>query len=453
MNYVGSIASAAWRTVQTMTAALRRTAKVTTKSDATNDVRAADVAVAYVSLVIPNTDRYYNQAVHYNGASYMREILAGLHRGGFSSVTALSARPMPAFPRGREVWVPIEQVEVDGAPVTFVPYVNVTPIKQIGIGVAVAVWLFVWAWRTRAIRKRVVLAFNLSVPPIAFVAVAARIARARLVAYVCDVNVPGHTVPDTALFRIDAWLQRQMLSQLDGLAVITDRIALDFAPGVDYLRLDVGLPREALKEVLSPIRPCENGSFVIAATGSLTGFNGFPEILKAFAGLSGDHYRLVIAGGGPLESDVRAAVAADGRIEYRGVLPYRELLRLHSQADVLVSLRITGALNTRYAFPSKTAEYFVSGVPVITTRTGHMAEEYDGCCVLLDGETPSDLTAAVRQVEAMTPSQRQDLGNRARSYMLNCKTWEAQTRRLVTYLVSVAGRPRAKRSDDPARRN
>jgi glycosyltransferase involved in cell wall biosynthesis len=388
-----------------------------------------------VSLLTPDTPEYQNIALRNNGRTYMREILLGFIRAGLSSVTAISARPVPSFPRSRTVWVRRRHCDIDGVALEMVPFLNVTPVKQPFIGVAVALSLFAWRWRTRHVKRHAVVAFNLSVPSIAWVTLAARCAGARLGAYVCDVNVPGDTVPDNLLYRADAWLHRRFIRKVDSLVVITDRIAQDFAPGMPFLRVDGGLPSELLSEPSIP--PRADDAFVIVATGSLQHFNGFPELLAAFSTLIGPNYRLHIAGYGPLESMVRKAVAEDPRIRYHGFLPYRELLRLHMRADVLVSLRITRTLDTQYAFPSKTMEYLASGVPVITTNIGHMKEEYGSLCVVVADESAEALADAIRAVAAMSPRERSDLGTNARAYMLTKKTWVIQSRRLVNHMLGL----------------
>ncbi len=52
-------------------------------------------------------------------------------------------------------------------------------------------------------------------------------------------------------------------------------------------------------------------------------------------------------------------------------------------ADVLIDMRLTEALNTKYSFPSKLMEYLASGTPVITTCTGHVEEEFADIAYLL----------------------------------------------------------------------
>ena len=95
---------------------------------------------------------------------------------------------------------------------------------------------------------------------------------------------------------------------------------------------------------------------------------------------------------------------------------------------------LRGRLTREYFFPSKLLEYLATGVPVISTCPGHVAEEFGHLAYLLREETPEALTRAIRGVAALDPGDRAELGRRARKYMAAHKTWDAQVRRILDYL-------------------
>ena len=162
----------------------------------------------------------------------------------------------------------------------------------------------------------------------------------------------------------------------------------------------------------SPPPSGEAVPFAVVSAGSLDEANGFLVLLEAFARLPGDGYRLRIAGRGPLESQVRAAAAKDPRIEYLGFLSFEEVQSLYRSADVLVNMRLTQAIDTRYFFPSKLMEYLASAVPVISTCTGAVEKEFGSFVYLLREETPQGLANAICTVAALAPSARADTGHR-----------------------------------------
>jgi glycosyltransferase involved in cell wall biosynthesis len=174
------------------------------------------------------------------------------------------------------------------------------------------------------------------------------------------------------------------------------------------------------------------------ATGFLSAYNGFREILAAFSQMKGSQYRLILAGRGPLEGEIVAATRTDPRIDFKGFLEIQDLLALHASADVLVSMRLTQSFKTAYAFPSKTFEYLLSGVPVVTTATGHMKDEYGSYCFVLEEESPQALAALLQRIERLAPAERECIGCAARQFIVDHKTWELQHRRIAEYVRSTA---------------
>lgn len=403
------------------------------------------IAIAYVSLAVPDTSEFRNLAMYNNVNTYMRNVLIGLRSDAFADVEAFSAVPVPSFPRSRRVIVPAQRLDLaPGITANSVPFVNITPLKQMSIGISMLWCLIRWGLRVKHNKQRVVFSFNISVPPLAFTLAAARVIRAKTIVYICDINILGrYTAPKNLLYRIDALLESWLLKFVDGCIVITDRIATDYLPGRPYIRMDGGVSTSLIEESgrLLAARRLDESQFIIVATGSLYGANGFRDILSAFSRLKGSQYRLVLAGRGPLEAEIASAAKRDPRIEFKGFLEIHDLLALHAKADVLVSMRVTQSHNTAYAFPSKTFEYLLSGVPVITTETGHMKAEYGQYCFILEEESPQALAALLQRIERLVPAERARIGRAARQFIIDHKTWEVQHRRIAEYVRTTATNP------------
>jgi glycosyltransferase involved in cell wall biosynthesis len=171
--------------------------------------------------------------------------------------------------------------------------------------------------------------------------------------------------------------------------------------------------------------------------GSLEPFNGVDLLLESLA-LLGSGVELTVAGAGSLEERVRSTAARDPRLRFLGMLPADELPAVYGRSDLLLNIRPTRDLTTRYYFPSKLIEYLASGCPTLSTCTGHVEEELGGFLFLLRDETPQGLASRVREIAATPAAERERLGRRARQYVLEEKSWEAQGRRLADYLRQVA---------------
>jgi glycosyltransferase involved in cell wall biosynthesis len=400
----------------------------------------SNVALIFVGAIVPEKPAFHTAAFSRSGQMYQREMLEGLGRAGLPASEIVSILPIPAYPKSDRLWVSACREEIiEGADVRLLPFLNLSPLKQIMIGFLTVMELLRWGWRNRRTANRVVLTYNLTVPPGLFTLLAARLIGAKSVVALCDIDVPGQTVPSGLIWRLNYRMQKWLIPRFDGHIVAAEAIALDFLANRPYVRVEGGISEQSVSftgEVTDPgvisARP-----FRVGYAGRIDETNGIPTLLKAFSLLEGDQYRLRIAGGGPLEREVREAAEKDSRIEYLGFISLSEVLQLYKDSDVLVSMRITKGLNTKYFFPGKMMEYLASGTPVITTCTGHTEEEFGEFAYLLRDETPQGLANLVEKVAGMESESRKLMGGAARRYISTFKTWDAQARKVARYLFNV----------------
>jgi glycosyltransferase involved in cell wall biosynthesis len=418
-----------------------------------------EIALAYVGAVVPDEPQFHTAAFNPSGQMYQQELLLGLKRAGMPASLILSVLPIPAYPNGARIWTRGGEAYLpEGLRVTFIPFINIILFKQITIGIATVLHLLFWRWRTRHAGFRLVYTYNLTVPPGLFTLFGARIIGAKAVVSLCDINVPGETAPLRWPWHLDYWLQRKLIPHFDGHVTVADAIAREFVPGRPYLRLEGGIRAEkpATDRDRSIVKESLGAAFVITAIGTLNEANGVPILLKTFSLLEGGRYRLCMAGRGPLEKLVREAAKADPRIEYLGFISSLEVLEIYKRSDVLVNMRVTGNLNTKYFFPGKMMEYFASGTPVITTCTGHTEEEFADFVFLLRDETPQGLAALIRHVASLDSGERRRVGEKARQYVALNKTWDIQAGKVARFIREVVLRidalptDQACSSQDPA---
>jgi glycosyltransferase involved in cell wall biosynthesis len=397
------------------------------------------IKLSYVGSVVPDAAEYHNQAFSRAGNMFQENLLAGLSASGIVLSLVLSCRPMPAFPRSRRILVHARRALLSsGIPVSMIPFLNVSPLKQLMVGVWVLFRLLWWGWKNRDAATRIVYTFNLTVPPALFTMCAARLIGARVVASVNDINEPGATVPRTWIWRLDFVLHKALLPRFDALVAVSSAIIDDFAPKVRSVRVEGGITPE-MADLCRDVGQREHDDFRVVFAGGMEAANGVEVMLQAISLLPGPRYRFVFAGGGPLAEVVQRAAAKDSRIEYRGLLKLSELLPIYRQADVLINMRLTKAMRTRYFFPSKLLEFLASGTPVISTCTGHVEEEFGKYLFLLRDETPGGVAEAIRVVDAAGADSRRRTGSAARAFMLVNKTWQAQAARVGALLETLVG--------------
>jgi glycosyltransferase involved in cell wall biosynthesis len=394
--------------------------------------------LAYIGCVVPDTPSFRNRAFSRAGNMFQSNLLDGLKAAGMEPSLVLSCRPLPAYPASRIVVASSARARLScGIPITLLPILNITPLKQVLLGFSVLLRLLCWGWKHRGASTRVVYTFNLTVPPAMFTLLAGRLIRAKAVASVNDINVPGETVPRTWTWRLDYYLHKLLLPCFDALVVVSRDIIDDFAPGVPHVRVEGGI----VPDMVAPVRPAQRDTFDVVFAGGMEAVNGVEPMLQAISRIKGDHYRFIFAGSGLLADVVRRAALEDPRIIYRGFLNLSELLPIYAQADVLINMRLTMNMRSRYFFPSKLMEFLASGTPVISTCTGHVEQEFGDLLFLLKDETPDGLANAIRQAEAVGRKERVRIGRKAREYMLQHKTWRAQAGRVSALLTSLASAP------------
>jgi glycosyltransferase involved in cell wall biosynthesis len=179
-------------------------------------------------------------------------------------------------------------------------------------------------------------------------------------------------------------------------------------------------------------------SFVMVLAGSLTRTNGIEMALEAMTNITDHRVRLFVAGRGPLVDSVLAASRRDTRIKYVGFLSLQEVLKLYREADLLLNLRLTRALHTRYFFPSKLMELLASGTPVLSTCPAHVREEFSEIAYLLEEETSGTLASQICDIVKEIPSQRQARGQRAQALIREQKSWSVQGRRIANFIRRIA---------------
>jgi len=394
------------------------------------------IQLAFVGSVFPDEERYRTLAFSRAGVSFQRNLLNAMKDSGIDPSRVFSILQCPSFPRYGKIWIRGSKVMIpQEINVTLLSFINITPVKQLMIGCSIFFRLTVWGMRNWKIPHKVILTYNLSVPPGLFTYWAGRLVKAKVVASLNDINVPGETVPNRLLYRMDFWLQRKLIPRLDGRIVVSDSIAEDFGGSPNDLRLEGGISDETVRlfakaQEGGPV----SGRFRMTFAGRLDETNGIPLIIEAFSMLQEQNFELCLAGSGPLQEQVEASVAKDPRIRFLGFLSLPELFALYQSSDLLLNIRVSDTLKTKYFFPSKLLEYMASGIPVVSTCVTHVEREFGELIYLLKQETAGELAEMFRRLARTPTEERLAKGEAARAYVLMEKSWTKQGERAVRYL-------------------
>ena len=153
-------------------------------------------------------------------------------------------------------------------------------------------------------------------------------------------------------------------------------------------------------------------------------------------------------GFGQLEPWLRAEAARrPDRMAVLPAVPEAELLDWTAGADVAFVGAPPRTINQRLTLPNKLFQALMAGVPIVVgTGTEHcrltLAEAVGRCC---DVDSPASIAAAIAELLASEPAEREALRAHCRSVALERYSWEATRGGLVELYRRLAATERADR--------
>lgn len=176
----------------------------------------------------------------------------------------------------------------------------------------------------------------------------------------------------------------------------------------------------------------------IIYTGILAEFAGIKNLISAFMNTNNINYRLIICGSGELENYVKECTEKDSRIIYKGSVAHDEVIKLQSNATVVINPRLPSVSLTKYSFPSKTIEYLLSGTPMIGYQLTGIPEEYYNYFYTPCDYTIDSLTETINTVLDKPSEELKEKASKARNFILNNKTSQKQISKIIAFLNTLS---------------
>jgi len=237
--------------------------------------------------------------------------------------------------------------------------------------------------------------------PQGLVAVAAKpITRAKVV-----VTVHGGDV-----FSLNGRVMRRIkaavLRRADAVVVnssATREACEELYPGRTYEVIPMGIDTDRFQPASAAAGEQDGGDFTVLFVGRLTEDKGVIYLLQALELLreSGAQFRAVVVGSGDQEQSLRRFVA-DGElrpfVEFPGWVASEDLVAQYHAADVFVGPSIVGSTGWKEALGLVFVEALATGLPVIATDTGGIADVVeDGVTgFLVEQQSPQQLFEKLR---------------------------------------------------------
>lgn len=281
-----------------------------------------------------------------------------------------------------------------------------------------------------------ILAYGLRSAPMATaLRIKKRIPHARIFNIVTDLPEfmdLGESRVKKLLKKVDMLSIRRFMKRMDGFVLYAPKMA-------EYLSIPDGkwLLMEGsydVGELRSDTKKRTDGKRAIMYSGVLDVQLGIDLLLKAFMQLKDPELELWLTGGGNAEGLIRKCAEKDPRIRFFGFLPTRaDVLKLQSEAALMINMRLPSEPASAYCFPSKIFEYLCSGNPVLSYRIEGISDEYADHLIFIEDETVEATCRAMEKALAMDEEQRRAFGEAAREFVCTRKNNLHQARRVLEF--------------------
>lgn len=219
-----------------------------------------------------------------------------------------------------------------------------------------------------------------------------------------------------------------MMKSFDSFVVLTKYLAEAMEIGDrPYTIVDCIIDSTADKDSNGEERSGAGNRFLY--TGSTRSTNGIITLVDAFDYLP--EAELWICGDGDSDDFIREKEKTNSNIRFFGSIDHSKIAGVQAQCDFMINPRTPSGGFTKYSFPSKTAEYMMTGKPTVMYRLEGLTEDYDDLLNYIYSEDPKLLAEELR---ALIQSDREQLmikAARAKEYVLKQKSPEAQVDRII----------------------
>jgi glycosyltransferase involved in cell wall biosynthesis len=251
--------------------------------------------------------------------------------------------------------------------------------------------------------------------------------------YVAERHAFARLAARASLGRVD-WITAcsdDLRDRAIALGAARDRIeTIPYGVDVDRFRPDPDA-RASCRRALG----LGSDAVVLFTAGRLVRKKGFEYLIDAVARLvpRWPAVRLVIAGGGDLDDELRSRVRGHGigdHVHFAGVLAQPDVARYLAAADVAVMPSVRDEAGNVDGLPNTVMEALASGTPLVATTVGGIPSVVtDGQNGLLVPEKDAPALEAALERLLASPAMRAEFGATARADAVGSRTWDTVAER------------------------
>ena len=321
----------------------------------------------------------------------------------------------------------------NGVTYKYAPVINLPFIKQMCSFLYIFFYVLFWGIGNR--KEKAILCDVLNVSGSTAALYASKLNGVKSVGVVTD--IPGKGAGKSLgvvkkMGGLGLIFQRRMITTFDFYVLLTEQMNEIVNPhGRPHMIMEALCDSSIATAESEPIEKDTPRTMVYA--GGLHEKYGLKMLVEAFI-KSGVDGKLILYGDGPYASELREVSDHSDVIEYRGVASNEEVVAAEQRASFLVNPRFTNESFSAYSFPSKNMEYMASGTPLLSTNLPGMPEEYHEYVYLYGDESIDGYVDAICQVFGKSDDELQQMGARAKKFVLENKNNVAQTKRILDFI-------------------
>lgn len=392
--------------------------------------------VVFLGYMVPLEKMNEYSGISVAGNKMQYNIINELNKLANVNVYSVSILPYACFPKDAHIWIRAEQYDYNNISCHCVWYLNLPIIKQITqiYSVYKEAKLLLKSLKKTG-EKTIVVGFNMF-PQIGM-------PMRKLKKYADTFCVLADLPIDDATERkgLSKYLRtvfeintRKNISACNNYIILSKYVKQDLLDNKNALIIEGGINEEDV--IPSNVEENKNVKTVIVFSGALTEYNGIINLVESMKYLLKEDVELRIYGNGYLKQYILDSQEGDERIKYYGQISNDEMRKVQQEADILINPRQVDNQISRYTFPSKTFEYFLSKTIVVSTLIPSYPDEYLDKIVVAE-DSPQGLADAIIKVLRMSCEEKKLIEERAYRFVVEEKKWSSQIEKIYQYIKCI----------------
>lgn len=233
--------------------------------------------------------------------------------------------------------------------------------------------------------------------------------------------------------KVNEYLLFKLSRYIDKFVFLTQDMATHFEPKCDFIVIE-GMV-DSSTNVSDTIREDSARSKlpVVLYTGTLNREYGIGDLLESFKVLN-SKLELWICGNGNTVDEINKLTEEFNNVKFFGQVSRERALELQRECDFLINPRRSDSEYTRYSFPSKIMEYYLSGKPVIMRRLAGIPDDYFDYCFCDEHNSVESLVETLTRAIESSEDERLRMGREAKRFIIENKSEYLQVEKLLTFI-------------------